>query len=465
MIFQTVAAYWHVEPLTIAPATDLITTPDIEPIAWPVPTQGLKVLWDFLGTRADDIFTGTASDEAIHGGNGNNTLSGGGGHDWIVAGTGNDRIFGGKGNDHLSSGSGIDALFGGSGNDEIYGDAGRDRLAGGAGNDVLWGGYGNDIIKGNGGADTLIGGGGDDRLFGGAGADILRADGGNIYLNGGGGNDTFYLDFDTSNTSAIHALVGGKGRDLLNLETQTTGQIIDLMSGDKGASKTESTYTGIEDVIGTAYDDVIKGTHGNNTIASDWGADIVFGGRGADTISLGGHDATAYGGEGNDTITVSGSGAHAYGDAGDDVLTGSSASFFRTTLSGGDGNDTLYGGAGGAKMDGGAGDDRLVAQNADVMTGGTGADTFAFLNLDHKYFIQDFDTNTDTIEIDTAATGLANYNDILALMTIADDDVETVLTIATSTDTWPDGAVDLATGVVVRGVDLYAISADNFVFV
>jgi hypothetical protein len=73
---------------------------------------------------------------------------------------------------------------------------------------------------------------------------------------------------------------------------------------------------GIEDVLGTAYDDILSGQDLENYLAAGAGDDVVYGMGGDDTLE---------GGDGIDTI---------YGGAGDDRIIG------------GDGSDLLYGGAG-----------------------------------------------------------------------------------------------------------------------
>ena len=84
------------------------------------------------------------------------------------------------------------------------------------------------------------------------------------------------------------------------------------------ATKNGSTdeLNGIEGVLGTAFDDIIKGGAEDNIIKTGSGSDTIDGGAGADQLE---------GDDGADTI---------YGGAGDDVIIG------------GAGADTLYGGAG-----------------------------------------------------------------------------------------------------------------------
>jgi hypothetical protein len=88
---------------------------------------------------------------------------------------------------------------------------------------------------------------------------------------------------------------------------------------------------------GTAGDDVLVGTEGNDVIACGAGHDRVDGRGGNDVVRCGsGHDVVA-GGEGNDRL---------HGGSGDD------------RLSGGPGNDTLFGDSGDDRLEGGPGSDR-----------------------------------------------------------------------------------------------------------
>ena len=110
-----------------------------------------------------------------------------------------------------------------------------------------------------------------------------------------------------------------------------------------------------DDVIqGTSGDDVIVGLGGNDTIRGRQGDDLICGDEGADLI-LGGH--------GDDEI---------HGGAGADDLRGSKG---EDRVFGGDGTDTLRGGRTRDWLDGGAGADVLVGgERNDTLSGGTGAD-------------------------------------------------------------------------------------------
>jgi glucose/arabinose dehydrogenase len=145
--------------------------------------------------------------------------------------------------------------------------------------DILTGGAGGDRIYGGGGNDTLLGGSGNDYLRGGAGAD---------HLSGSTGFD--YADYRDS-----------PGRVLIDLAKRT--QAGSDASGDR--------FSSIQGVLGSAFNDMLKGSTGHNTLRGGAGNDSLSGNAGDDRI---------------------------YGDAGRDTILGSSG---KDWLSGGSGADVF----------------------------------------------------------------------------------------------------------------------------
>ncbi len=259
--------------------------------------------------------------------------------------------------------------------ENLIGSAYDDTLSGDGGANVIDGGAGNDIISGGGGADTLNGEAGNDVIEGGTGADTI---------DGGTGNDT-----------ASYVNAGGTVAANLLAGTGTRGDA----TGD--------TFTDIENLIGSAFADALIG---------DGGANVIDGGAGNDDIIGVGGDDTLHGGAGNDYIS-GGSGADTlHGGAGGDRLSGGSED---DVLFGDGDNDVLLGGAGNDALDGGAGDDTLDggAGTADVLFGGTGADSFVFASLaDGGDLVRDFVSGVDRVEIVGAGFGLAAIGQITADM-------------------------------------------------
>jgi Ca2+-binding RTX toxin-like protein len=136
-------------------------------------------------------------------------------------------------------------------------------------------------------------------------------------------------------------------------------------------------WTGIENLLGGAFNDMLTGNTGANALTGGLGNDTLTGDAGFDTL---------IGGDGNDSLS---------GGMNGDVLIG------------GDGNDTLGAGNGLDTVDGGEGDDKIIgALGTDSLTGGNGADRFWFrtaldglINIDT---ITDFVSGTDVIELAAA---------------------------------------------------------------
>jgi len=166
-------------------------------------------------------------------------------------------------------------------------------LTGTSGDDVLVAGTGNNILNGGDGNDVLTAGSGNNELHGGAGNDLLFSGPGNDLLDGGTGIDT---------VSYAHA-TAGVTVDLSLLTAQNT-----LGAGT-------DTLTGIENLVGSNFNDTLTGDNNNN---------VINGGLGNDVLNGGGGDDILIGGLGNNTLT-GGPGADTFqwlaGNSGHDVVT------------------------------------------------------------------------------------------------------------------------------------------------
>ncbi len=156
-----------------------------------------------------------------------------------------------------------------------------------------------DRLVGTPGDDTLDGKGGDDVLIGLAGADILS---------------------------------GGTGIDTVSYENSAARIKISLESGTAfGGDAEGDVLTGIENVTGSAFDDLLVGDGDTNWLDGDAGNDTLDGALGDDTLRGGAGDDELRGGLGDDTV---------FGDAGEDTLNGG---FGDDLLNGGPGTDSLFG--------------------------------------------------------------------------------------------------------------------------
>jgi serralysin len=231
-------------------------------------------------------------------------------------------VYGATGNLIIARKATIEDYRAGSGDDEIYGNWVANEIDGNGGNDTIDGGRGADEINGGAGDDMLIGGRDDDWLDGGAGADDLD-----------GGRGTDWADYWGSSAG-------------LTVDMKNTASSTGEAAGD--------TFTSIENLRGSMFNDMLMGTGQDNEIFGAQGNDVINGRNGADLIE---------GAGGRDNLL---------GSLGDD------------TLRGGDGADILNGG-----------------DDDDILTGGAGRDTIRFTEgADH---LTDYDG--DLLQFHTSLWG------------------------------------------------------------
>ena len=329
----------------------------------------------------------------------------------LLGDAGNDSLYGGTGDDTLIGGAGADSLDGGTGTGDVAdysgssaavnvtlgttvsasgGDAAGDRLTG---IEYLVGSAYNDTLTGDSGANSLSGDAGNDLLYGGAGADTL---------DGGSGSDTLY------GGAGADVLIGGAGTDTADYSASGSAVNVNLATGTGlGGDAAGDALTGIEYLVGSAYNDTLTGDGGANSLSGGTGNDLLYGGAGNDTLDGGTGNDTLHGGAGADALiggagtdtadysgsaagvnvnltTGTGLGGDAQGDSlsgieylvgssQDDTLTGDGSA---NRLEGGAGGDVLSGAAGTDSLYGGDGDDTLQGgAGADALYGGAGSDT------------------------------------------------------------------------------------------
>ncbi|WNZ79926.1 retention module-containing protein [Pseudomonas sp. P105] len=166
-------------------------------------------------------------------------------------------------------------------------------LTGTTGDDVLIAGEGDNILNAGDGNDILSAGSGNNALHGEAGNDLLYSGAGNDLLDGGTGNDT---------ASYAHASAGVTVNLGLLAAQNTVGAGIDTLAG-------------IENLVGSNFNDTLTGDSASNRINGGLGDDVLNGGGGDDVL---------IGGLGNNTLT-GGSGADTFqwqvGNSGHDLVT------------------------------------------------------------------------------------------------------------------------------------------------
>jgi Ca2+-binding RTX toxin-like protein len=237
------------------------------------------------GSNYADVIVGNAGDNKLWGYDGDDQLSGGAGNDELVGGAGNDLLIGGAGADWFVGGTGTDTVSyeGSSAGVSVYLTSGVTSFSGDAQGDTCYGienaigSSHDDSLSGDDDNNELRGLGGDDWLHGNEGNDLLFGSEGNDTLIGGAGADT---------------LDGGNGNDWLTYYSSESGVMINLASGfASGGNATGDTFSGIENVTGSDFNDVLIGDAGNNYLYGRWGNDTLIGGAGEDTLEGGpGHD-------------------------------------------------------------------------------------------------------------------------------------------------------------------------------
>jgi Ca2+-binding RTX toxin-like protein len=345
---------------------------------------------------------------------GNNSLNGGAGDDTLYAGNleGNNLLNGDDGNDYLSS-SGYDDYkvyysFSSSGNNTLNGGIGNDTLRAeySTGNNLLSGGDGNDYLSISGyfiqysNFDVYDPTSGNNTLNGGAGDDTLRAEysTGNNLLSGGDGNDSLYLSPSSPDTAPSYLVTqtvdGGKGDDLLSIDyTNATGGISSTFNattnvGSITAGTYGVSYKNIErlNISGTAYDDNIVGSNGNDTFSTgDGGKDTIDGGNGDDILSADYSNATGgISSTFNATTNVGSITAGTYGVSYKNIE--------RLNISGTAYDDNIVGSNGNDILTGGYANDSLY--------GGSGIDTFAFNSFNEGVDrLYDFNATNERIQV------------------------------------------------------------------
>ena len=244
---------------------------------------------------------------------------------------------------------------------------------------TVWGGEGADSLVGTPGDDVMHGLGGADRLEGGGGNDLICGGGGDDLLAGGAGDD---------------ALGGGAGSDTA-VYLQAPGPVsVDLAAGSATGDGTDR-LAGINNLVGSAFADVLRGDGQANELAGAAGDDRLHGAGGDDRLSGGAGDDQLDGGAGHDQalyvsapgpITASLLSGTARGHGADTLLAieGLHGSPHADTLTGdqqpnllaaGDGDDTLRGAGGADRIHAGAGHDQAHGQAGDDhLHGGPGDD-------------------------------------------------------------------------------------------
>ncbi|MEH2499378.1 Ca2+-binding RTX toxin-like protein [Bradyrhizobium sp. AZCC 1678] len=418
---------------------------------------------NLLGSGFNDTLVGDAGANRLDGGAGDDTLIGGAGADALIGGAGTDtasytaaaagvvaNLAASAGNTGEAAGdtyTSVENIIGTNFVDTLTGDAANNALSGGGGNDTLNGGDGNDVLDGGAGTDTLAGGNGNDTFYVDASTDVVNESNGTI-----GGIDTVIIGTTsytmsanvengtaalTSNTTIIGSadnntltgnvgddtliggagadtLIGGAGSDTASYEGATVGVTANLANSSANTNDAAGdSYTSIENLKGSGFNDVLIGDAGNNTLSGgNGGFDTLIGGAGADVLIAGGSTSASYS---TSTVGLTASLATPSmntGDAAGDTYIGISSligSSFNDTLIGNAGNNDISAGAGDDVLDGGVGTDRLFGE--------LGNDTY-YVDVSTDQIFESANQGIDTVIIGTTSYTLsANVENGTAALT------------------------------------------------
>ncbi|NJC42275.1 Ca2+-binding RTX toxin-like protein [Brevundimonas alba] len=299
------------------------------------------------------------------------------------------------------------------------------------------GGDGNDTLNASAAINRIV-------ALGDVGADILTTGSGNDDLSGGAGNDILI------GGAGDNVLSGGSGVDTVNYSAAGQAVHVDLNDGVASSNGMGGvdTLSGIENLFGTAFNDVLIGEASNNRLIGGLGSDYLIGLDGNDYLDGGTGAANALqGGMGDDTYIVSAVGDTVTEFAGQGIdevqtalstltlaanverlrYTGSGAftghgNATANIIVGGDLVDSLYGEAGDDSLYGGLGSDQFYGgAGNDYFDGGTGSSNTAnyslaaagtYVNLTNQQASNDGDGGVDTFVNIQVVVGSA-FNDVL----------------------------------------------------
>jgi Ca2+-binding RTX toxin-like protein len=322
---------------------------------------------------------GNATVEQIYySGNAPGTILGSDSNNFISSSTGADWLQGKGGNDWLFGGAGDDLLEGGEGNDELDGWQGADTMIGGTGDDVYNVDSSSDVVTeyANEGIDTVKVRKSSYTLLANFENADLRYFSGSISVTGNSAANLF-----TMGTGA-QSVIGGAGIDTVSY-AHTAAVSIDLWSMTLGGEAADDYMSGIENLTGSAYDDVLRALGTVSVIDGGPGADIMEGRGGSDIyyVDNAGDVVIEAAGGGTDEVRIRNLACFTL-PAFVEKLTNFTNQGFTGTgnslnneLNGGTTVDYLHGGAGHDTLNGGAGDDELRGDDDhDILNGGSGSD-------------------------------------------------------------------------------------------
>jgi Ca2+-binding RTX toxin-like protein len=452
---------YFVQEVSSLPISSLVPSSFGSPLT--VGTNNADVL---NGDDRNNTLFGLGGDDTIDGGGGDDRMSGGLGNDTFVVDSAKDVVveYPDQGIDTVRSsidytlGNNLEnlvllgAALNGTGNsldNSMTGNAENNTLKGEAGNDILkFGGTGDDTYEVDSPGDTVIEleGGGNDTVNSfisytlGDTVENLNLQGADA-IDGSGCRLNNTITGNSANNTLVglageDQIDGGDGTDAVSYANSPNGVVVNL-SGDRydnsgggvhssrllstpiptdpeptfaialntaqdGYGATD-TLRNLENIIGSAQDDIlignaldnfISGGDGNDWLTGNAGSDTLDGGNGMDTVSYRRETRTLVIDLATGTVTDSAGSTdilksieNVTGSAAGDRIFGNDqanmifAGAGEDTVSGRGGDDALFGEAGNDTLNGDTGNDFLVGgQGSDRLNGGDGKDTASYFS-------------------------------------------------------------------------------------
>ena len=356
-------------------------------------TDTLISIEEVEGSIFDDTILGASGNERLRGEDGNDFLDAVGGlNNDLSGGAGNDTLIGSEeGGDFFQPGTGIDSIEGG----DESGIFGTDELSYFFDSRDTGTAQGIQVTLTAAGTGTVVDYGGDTDRFTGIeqfrgtnNADIFTGSSGSQEYKGMGGDDTI--------------IAGSGDEDRLDYNSgnddpgQVQGVTVNLDSGTATDRYGDTDiFSGIEEVDGSRFGDVITGNAERNELRGRNGDDLLdsFGGernflggeQGNDTINARGDRDFVSGGDGNDLITFFGEGGGVNPGLGSDTITAGTEGFFDLNYGGVGINVTIDVAAGTTTFEGST--DVDVFTNIVNVEGGDGNDTLLGNDGERQEFI------------------------------------------------------------------------------
>ncbi|MBM6593936.1 calcium-binding protein [Microvirga pudoricolor] len=185
--------------------------------------------------------------------------------------------------------AGDDTLEGGKADDQLFGGTGNDFLKGEAGSDYLWGDQGDDMYEWDGGNDTIYDESGNDSVIvtGKASEYKYAADwnSGHLTITANDGSALTiqrYFTFTPKNIAALPA-VSGQTIEKIVFEDGSWGRD-DVLRAVKPAGESFKGTAQNEVLVGTMGDDIIEGNDGTHVMRGGLGDDTYLWGPGANKL-------------------------------------------------------------------------------------------------------------------------------------------------------------------------------------